>query len=217
MKTTIFTVVLLILATITACSGGYTKWEKDVIIKGATLNSTQDVEFTKIRYSIKDGDTNAIVGYLKNDAVINSFPIKTGWVHFDKGWDLELFCLAENAEVYSVKAIKDAWVLKGRTDKIILVLPEDMEVQGMPCKGGGGPKGIHTSFYRTGELRSFFASEEVEIDGVYCKSTVFTNVVLYKNGKLKSAKLSRPYVYETGEIKKGKKIKFDENGNLMKK
>jgi antitoxin component YwqK of YwqJK toxin-antitoxin module len=92
--------------------------------------------------------------------------------------------------------------------------PFDYKVQGYLCGGSGGYKGTHTGFYESGKLRSFFPPEDVVVDGVTCEASLFVNVNLYENGKIKSCKLAEDYHSDGKVYKRGKTIQFDKNGNI---
>ena len=195
---------------ISSAYAGYTKWEKDI--------TRHNIRFEKLRYSVSDGDTNCVIGFLKENTRIENYPIKASWVHFSKNWELEMFCLSDTATIHGVLLHPNCWIVHNTNDKYLsVVFPNDTIVNGYPCKGGGGPKGARTRFHNNGQLRSFFSNETVVIDGIACKGGSFHPVLLHENGKLESAKLAEPYEYNGQKIKKGKVITIDANGKITAK
>lgn len=102
-------------------------------------------------------------------------------------------------------------------------LPEDTEIEGHLCKGGG--HGSMTTFHPSGRLKLCWLARDEEIQGIPCvKSTVRgeilgrlagrggPGVVFHESGRLHSCKLSRDLVLQEREYKKGRRITLDEHG-----
>jgi hypothetical protein len=155
------------------------RWEYDSEKKG--------LHFKKLRYSVgRNGDTTTIIGYLKDNTVINGLPCKKGWIHFSKNWKLKLFCLYEPAVCENIPLPENSWILKrADTEFTTVVFPKDTVIQGFPVKGGGGAKGVHTRFYRSGKLKSFFPSKDFIFDETGYKKSVFKSIQLDENGIIK--------------------------------
>jgi len=203
-QTTLINLFLMLI--LTSCNGYYTSWEKNKEING--------IRFQKIRYGIRDGDTLAIIGYLKTNMKIDGYPCSADWIHFTKDWDLKLFRLSDTAMVNNYKYPKDAWIRFADDGTVICVFPEATRVQEFLCKGGGGAKGIQTAFYKSGRLRSFFADEDIWIQGIKCKSGVFNIIGLHENGNLKACTLSQATAINGIQYKKNAKLFFHEDGRV---
>jgi hypothetical protein len=153
---------------------------------------------------------------LKNDTEINEMPCKKGWVHFAPNWQLTLFCLSEKTLIANRTFEKNTWIFTEPGNEYFgVVLPEKAKIDGYDCLGGGGSKGIQMSFYNSGELRSFFTKNDIEVSGVKCKGGILSPIFLHKNGKLKACKSAESITIKGFDIKKGAKMTFDENGNYI--
>jgi len=193
---------------IISCSyGKYSSWEHD--------KRVQNIEFVKIRYGLKNNDTFAIIGLLKNNTVIKGYHCAADWVHFTKAWELTLFKLEEKTEINSFEFPKDAWIRPDK-DRIVCSFPNDTTIQGFVCRGSGGSKGTQTSFYPNGKLESFFTKESIKIGEISCKGGIFNNIILYDNGFLKECTLSDDQTIKGISYKKGTRINFDLNGNIIR-
>lgn len=155
-----------------SCSG---RWMRDVEVHG--------LSFEKLRYSCVDDDTVSIIGLLEEDSEIEGFVCRQGWVHFDKDWNLGMFCLDKEASVGNVSLPSGSWVIDAdRDDRTTVVFPRDTLIQGFPVQGGGGSKGVQTRFYKTGALWCFFASKDFTINGVEYKRSSLQLIELDING-----------------------------------
>lgn len=197
---------LLFTLIVTSCHGYYTVWEKNKEING--------IRFQKLRYGIRDGDTLAIIGYLKTETQVAGYPCRADWIHFSKNWDLKLFRLSDEATINDFKYPKDAWIRVTDDRTVICVFPQATRVQGYLCKGGGGAKGIQTAFYQSGRLRSFFSDDAIWIQGIKCKGGVFSIIGLYENGNLKQCKLAQATEINGVQYKKNTKLLLDEGGRV---
>ena len=189
-----------------SCINGYTAWEKDTIKNG--------IKFSKLRYALKDQDTIAVIGYLSEPAVIEDFPCAADWVHFTKDWKLSLFRLDQPAVINNFDYGKDCWIrFKETGHTVICSFPEDTEVQGLMCRGGGGVSGIQTTFYKSGRLESFYPTDVILIGDVLCKGSIFHNIVLHEDGTLKTCTLARDQKINDKMYEKGTRIVIDKNGS----
>ena len=110
-------VLLLFLALFPVNShAAYTRWEKDREING--------MEFRKIRYSVKDGDTVTVIGYLKAETLIDGYSCKAGWVHFSKNWELKLFQLDREAIINGFQYPKDTWIRFNDKGNVVCTFPK---------------------------------------------------------------------------------------------
>jgi hypothetical protein len=197
----LFTAVIILLITI--CSG-CKSWEYDVEKNG--------IHFKKISQS----ESGTIIGFMTEDHVIQSFPCEKGWIHFKDNFSLQSFQLNREFTYKNTMLPSHTWIhmpYKGQTG-YILSLPFDFQIQGHLCSGNGGYKGTQTGFYDSGRLGSFYSPEDTAIDGVPCNATIFDNINLHENGRLKSCKLSEDYSVDTVTLKKGSRIELDESGKL---
>jgi hypothetical protein len=183
---------------------GCKTWEYDVEKNG--------IHFKKISQS----ESGTVIGYMTEDHEIEGFPCEKGWIHFGENSQLRLFQLSKDFMYKGTLLPAHTWFIFPYNDVTgyICAFPYDYKVQGFLCKGSGGPKGINASFYDNGRLKSFYPTEDITIDGVPCKATLFVNVNIYENGNLKSCKLADDYQINNNTIKKGAFIEFDENGNV---
>jgi hypothetical protein len=183
------------------------KWEKNVTVHG--------IEFKKMRYLVQAKDTTGIYGILKQKSIIDGFPCAADWVELSREGELRNFCLSEDFTVANVHLQKGTWVFMKKAGKLLCVLPENTEYQGYICKGGGGRKGIHTTFYPSGKLRSFYPLKDVTINGIRCKASIFNNVALYENGHLKYCKLSKESIINGKKYPQNFVLNLDENGKVI--
>jgi len=153
------------------------KWVYDGELNG--------IQFKKVRYSTSDSDTISIIGYIDENKVINEIPCAAGWVHFTSDWKLKLFCLSETSQIKNVVLPSGTWVVSNYTEEsLVVVFPDDTIIGTFPVKGGGGSKGVHTSFYDDGNLKSFFAFEKFEHIGVTYKKSIFNSINLTEEGTI---------------------------------
>ncbi|MBT3207847.1 MAG: hypothetical protein HN704_08755 [Bacteroidetes bacterium] len=193
-----------------ASCGNYTAWQYNI--------SEYNIEFKKLRYSLDDqGKTQTVIGYLKSDTTIFGYPCQENWIHFTNEWQLELFCLSENFSISDNNFRKGSWIRIKHNKGLICVFPEDTIVQGHYCRGGGGVKGVQTSFYANGKLKSFFSNENTKIDGVLCKKGLLSSIILYQNGLLKECNLAETQTVNGKEYKKRSRLSFDLEGNAILK
>lgn len=189
----------------TGCSSSYTGWKSDVVIN--------DMKFSRIRFSVSDGDTTTVIGYLKEDADINGYPCRAGWVHFDGGWQPRHFCLSRDHTVRNVDLPAGTWVNFAPDDNIFsVVFTDDTIFRGCHCMGRGGMNGVQTTFYSSGALRQFFPASDAVIDNVNCMGGVLHPVTLHENGKLLSCTLNEEITLEGKTIRKGTGIRIDTSG-----
>jgi hypothetical protein len=203
-KTSLF-LSLIIFAMIIFGFCGCKDWEYDV--------SKGDIHFKKIHQS-KNG-TNT--GFMMENHDINGFPCEKGWIHFRGDWELLSFQLSEDFMYKGTLLPAHTWFhfpYHANQTGYVLSFPGDYEVQGHLCGGSGGYKGTHTGFYESGKLRSFFPPEDIVIDGVPCEASLFANVNLYEDGRIKRCKLADDYEVSGESYRRGAMIEFDEEGHV---
>lgn len=202
-------ITLLLAISFSACNSHYTSWETDKTVHG--------IEFERIRYGINEKDTITIIGYLKKDTMINECPCAADWVHFTRDWELKLFRLGADKTINNYPYKTGTWIRIGSDNCVTCVFPGDTFVQGYLCRGGGGVKGISTSFYQSGKLHYFFPPDNIRIGDVYCKCNSLNNIGLYENGNLKECTLAQEKSFNGVIFSSGSRIFFDENGNVKTK
>ncbi|MCX7835421.1 MAG: hypothetical protein N2450_05050 [bacterium] len=108
-------------------------------------------------------------------------------------------------------------------DKLLLacILPYDMTLQGVPLRGGSSDWMVN--FYPgTGKIRSGWLSRDAVLDSIPCaKSTVIADLFLrgggiffHSNGKLRSARLARDFMFQGKKFKKGDRIWISNKGKV---
>jgi hypothetical protein len=187
-----------------SCNGTYTPWEYDVKFQGA--------DFEKLRYSVVENDTNSVIGYLENDAFIQNIPCKAGWVHFKGKKIMTFFQLSKNFKLNNFEFKRGTWIFDIKEDYLVCILPEDTEIQGYLCRGGGGSKGIHTSIYDNGKLRGFFTAGTVIVDGIKCKGGLFSPIHLHRDGSLMRCDLAEDTIIGDTQFSSGTVVSFDKDG-----
>jgi hypothetical protein len=184
---------------------GCKNWENGVVKNG--------IYFEKIHQS-KGG---TYVGYMAENRVVEGFPCEKGWVHFKKNWKLLSFQLSENFEYKNTLLPAHTWIhlpYHNEQSGYVCAFPHPYEVQGYICGGSGGFKGTQTGFYDSGRLRSFFPPDDIVINGVSCKASLFANINLHENGNLKRCTLAEDYHTLGKRYKKNQSIEMDINGKV---
>ena len=148
--------------------------------------------------------------------MVDGFLCQKNRLHFTLQWQPTLLCLARETTIAGRVFPSGTWYLN-RPGKVYftVIFPGNTGVQDYYCRGGGGPRGIQTSFYSTGQLRTFFGWGDVEIKTLKLKGNVFNYLTLHKNGNLKSGKLSEDARIGNKYLKKGSFIELDSFGNLV--
>ena len=114
-----------------------------------------------------------------------------------------------------------AIVHSGARNTITCFLPENTEVQGLLCRGGG--HGWQTVFYANGKLALAWLAQTEEIQGVPCMAASFWTEVFggkamtcfHDNGSLSKCKLAKDITIEGHTFKKGDHVNFDRKGKLI--
>jgi hypothetical protein len=100
-------------------------------------------------------------------------------------------------------------------------LPQDLTVQGIPCKGSGY-KAWSVRFHPGGRLALCYLARDAMIDGVPCRAAAFvtelsgsTQVGLHDNGRLRSCRLSRSVTRDGLTLKRGARIVLTPDGRAV--
>ena len=192
---------------------GCRKCDKNVVKNG--------VHFDKLCYSklITGKYKGAIVIEcdLADDTIIQGYPCKKGFVSFNSDWSLSELTLSQSFEFNHFTMPAETYIVFGRTKHIQSCnFPRDVKVQGHLCRGGrGGPEGVVTSFYENGYLKSFFSRNDIEIDGILCKGSLFNIIGLHDNGRLSQCNLAKTTTIDGTEYNEKSKINLDREGNVI--
>jgi hypothetical protein len=180
-------------------------------------NWEYDVEKNGIHFErISQAESGTIIGFMRENHEIGGFPCEKGWIHFKEDFNLQSFQLSEEFTYKNTRLPAHTWIhmpYKGETGYIIS-LPFDYKIERYLCSGNGGYKGTQTGFYDSGRLRSFYPPKDTAINGVQCKATIFDNINLHENGRLKSCILAQDYPANGVTIKKGTRIELGESGKI---
>lgn len=204
MKTPV-ALTILALSLFLSCSGQYTRWEHNVSVNG--------LEFKKVRYSVKSGDTTMTIGYLKSSAMVNGIFVSADWLHLDNENNPVLYRLEKERELSNFLFPAGTWIVK-IPDGIAAVFPADTIIGGHLCRGGGGANGIRTSFYSSGAIKYFYTSGVTDIGGVKCKGGTMHTISLHEDGTLSGCTLAEDHTFNDILFKKGEKVRFDESGKV---
>jgi hypothetical protein len=128
---------------------------------------------------------------------------------------LKEFCLSEDFDIFNVQLKKDTWVFFDDEFQLTCVFPQETGIQRYKCKGGGGKKGIQTSFYSNGKLKSFFASGDLEINNVFCTGGVLNYIRLKRDGSLSRCKLAKKQEINGVLYKENTILNFVKNGKII--
>jgi hypothetical protein len=196
---------VFILSIFLSCSGQYTKWEHNVSVKG--------LEFKKVRFSIKSGDTTMTIGYLKSSAVVGETPVSADWLHLDSENNPVLYQLEKETELSNFLFPAGAWIVK-IPEGIAAVFPVDTTIGGYLCRGGGGANGIRTAFHSSGSIKYFYSRGVTDVGGIKCKGGTMHTISLHKDGTLSGCTLAEDHTFNGILFKKGEKVRFDESGKV---
>ncbi len=185
---------------------GCVHWERDVIMHG--------IHFDKFAYDSKLGSPK---GYLAADTIIQGYPCKKGFVSFYDDWKLDEFQLSQPVRLNDEVVIPtNSWGFLDRDGNLTTcMLPVDLEIQGYPCRGGGGKAGFMTSFHKNGNLKYFFTKDDIEIDSIPCSGSIFHGIGLHESGNLESCTLAKTTTIQNRQFKKKSKIVLNGEGNLV--
>ncbi|MDD4645196.1 MAG: hypothetical protein PHY99_04330 [Bacteroidales bacterium] len=197
-------IALLFMILFSACS--VFQWEKDTVKNG--------IHFTKVRQADASG---VYIGLTDRNISYDGYEVVQGWMHFHPDWKLKAFQTARPVQVGVNILPAHTWLFPDSLGIITsCVLPEDQEIQGILCLGGGGISGIYAGFYPSGKLKGCYPVHNIEIDGVPCSNSLLFPVCLYEDGHLKSCKLSASFSRNNKTFKKGDCIEIDPDGNVRK-
>jgi hypothetical protein len=179
---------------------GCVTWQHDVEVNG--------IHFKKYAAASVRGDN---IGYLAEDAVVQGYPCKAGFIALHDDLSLWLFTAASPIEFGDITIPPKTYVginERGHIDGC--AFPADIEIQGHLCRGGwGGAQGVTTSFYDSGRLCYFFSREDVEVDGVFCKGSLLHGIRLHEDGSLSECRSARMQTVGGVTYGKGSEIELN--------
>lgn len=188
-----------------ACAPWKVGAEKDVVRNG--------IEFKKFRES-KDGSK---VGLLAQNTEIDSWPCRQGFIVFHPDWRLDELKLFRDYERNGISMPEGTWVFPDKEGNPgICMFPHDVEIQGYPCRGSWmGKEGVMTSFHDNGKLKHFFSRDQVMVDGVPCKGSLFSGISLHENGRLRQCRLAEDMKIQGSLYLRGAILRFDQTGIVV--
>lgn len=144
---------------------------------------------------------------LAQDTVIQGYPCAKGYAWFYPSGHLNR-CAVSSQTAFGEARIPAGSIIQLRPDGTTqyVMLAHNTRVAGYDARGGsflGPSEGDITAFYPSGQLRSVYLVGNQTIQGVPCRGgqwAIFTDPVnggdaveFYKNGTLRSCKLTRDY------------------------
>ena len=105
---------------------------------------------------------------------------------------------------------------KDKTKSLNLILKvQGYQIKRKPYRSPFFVGSTNYQLYRSGKLLYFQPTEDVKIDGVWCRPSPAEGVVhLFENGELKECTLAKDQVIQEKKIEKNFTLKFDKNGKL---
>ena len=199
------TLILGLLSGVTGCAPWQIGAEKDVVKNGISFQSFREL------------DDGSKLGELAEDTVIDGWPCKRGFVVFHPDWRLDELQLSRDYERNGVFMPAGTWVFPdARGNPGTCMFPRDVEIQGYRCRGSRmGKSGFMTQFYSTGQLKLFWTRKPVEVDGVVCKDSLFTEISLHANGRLRECIVDRSITLGSITYGKGTRLRLDASGEVM--
>ncbi len=177
------------------------------------------------RFSLEAGYFKTIGGDVvnicrfKSNQIINGLTCDGEEVIFTTEWKLRACILSDDDTIAGNLLKKGTLVKFNQNGEFWIYFLYDPIIQGHSCSGtnykfwmGGG--GI--CFYPNGQLKSFKPTEDVEIQGVWCRSSSMTwGIYLYESGKLKKCSSAKDQTIGGIFYKKKSTLEFDEDGNVI--
>jgi hypothetical protein len=130
-------------------------------------------------------------------------------------------CRVSRETAFGEVRVPEGSTISLREDKpAFTFLSRDTRIDGYTCRGGGHD--WSTAFYPSGELKVCWLASDQEVQGVPCMRASFFHDVFggtvgaffYKNGKLRTCKVSRSANIQGRDFGRGEHIFLDANGLL---
>ncbi|MFI5336895.1 MAG: hypothetical protein ACHQ5A_08930 [Opitutales bacterium] len=184
---------------------GCSDWRFNVVENGVT--------YARIRV-VRDGFR---IGELAQDATIGGRACRKGWVHLHANGVPAGFTAAQPFPLGPNTVPAGTWVFQNEAGVVtVCSFPRDIVIQGYPLRCSGGPKGVQTAFYPNGALRQFYPQGRVLVGTIPCRARPFEpGIMLYENGRLRSAVLAADWEIEGKSCRQGELIRLDPNGHLQ--
>jgi hypothetical protein len=138
------------------------------------------------------------------------------WIHFFESGRIKQFETARNIEsaTYTIPAGSILFFNDQNPDKIKNIwFSKDVIINSIGCMGGAK---ISTEFYDNGSLKACFLTNDQNIQGFPCKSSLFEPIYFYPDGKIKILTLSSDLSQANTLYKSGESIAVDENGRFSR-
>ncbi|MGC9341324.1 MAG: hypothetical protein ACP5E3_01340 [Bacteroidales bacterium] len=221
MKSTIsfINTLIVFLAILMASSNNtqaqYGNWHKDTIFHG--------IEFKKIRFRNDGKESLFAKGILKHNTIIQGYPCYREII-LDKEGNPKQFILYRRATIAGNEFEKDTRVVIQRDGDYSIWCLYEAIVQGYQCKGTshkrklflGLPGSNKLVLYPGGSLKTFMPVDNIQIQGVWCRSSAFGGPVrLYESGKLKQCTSAREQTIQGVNVEKDYTLKFNEEGKMV--
>lgn len=192
----------LFLSGVTGCASWKTGAEKNVVENG--------IQFELFNES-KDGRK---LGTLARDMVIQGWPARKDFVVFHPDWRLDELHLFRDFERNGIFMPVGTRVFPNEQGNPgVVCFSRDTEVQGYIIKGNRSG-GYMTGFYPNGRLKWFYPRDPVVIDEITCTDSLWEEVQLYPDGRLRQCKLGKSVSIAGTEYSSGSVIRLDQSGNV---
>ncbi|MGE5479922.1 MAG: hypothetical protein ACM3U1_05790 [Chloroflexota bacterium] len=148
---------------------------------------------------------------LKDTASIGLYKC-VGWIHFFPNGDVDNFETAAPVKYsrYEIPPNSRIFFYDNAHDKIKTVwFPEDIKLDGIECQGG---EKISVDFYENGSLKACFLSRNQTIQGFPCKSSLFSPVYFYPDGRIMRLTLCSDAISGANSFAKGETLVVTESG-----
>lgn len=161
-------------------------------------------------------DANGVLrkGRLRSDSEIQGIACR-GWVHFDEQGELAQCKLAEDRAFQGGLVVPEDSTVFLNPDATLdyAWLARSMEIEGVPCRGGGK---MSTSFHPNGRVRTTFLSREAVFDGFRCSDSVMEPTTFRPDGSLAACTLAEAVTVDGTEWKRGTEVAIDADGGVTR-
>ncbi len=177
----------------------------------------------KTHYLVMAGADFVNICKFPHNLLINGFSCDSiEDVIFTTDWNLRACILGTDDNIKGNVLNKGTLVVFGKNGSFSIYCLYDPIIQGYHIPGSkytsglwGGGGGIH--FYPDGRLKYFRPIDDIEVQGVYCKSSSLNwGISLYESGKLKKCTSANEQTIGGVLYKKKFILEFDEEGNVIK-
>ena len=157
------------------------------------------------------------IARLQRPESIDGFPCAADWVHFHESGRLRAFYLGGTAAIQGHVIPEGTWVLLNPDLTLrSCSFPKTTDIRGYVCRGGfGGSEGVMPAFHPGGSLSAFFPPEDVVIQGIPCRATLYGPVYLHENGNLREFTLARDTGLGGRELSAGQGVVLGEGGEFL--